>query len=64
MGDDPERSVVNLNCESHDVEGLYIVDGSILPSVIDANPSLTIMALSLRAAKCLLASKQLQEVSV
>jgi choline dehydrogenase-like flavoprotein len=63
MGDDPERSVVKLNCESHDIEGLYIVDGSILPSVIDTNPSLTIMALSLRAAKNLLSSKQLQEIS-
>ncbi len=54
MGEDPRRSVVNLNCESHDVDGLYVVDGSIIPSVIDINPSLTIMALSLRAAKSLL----------
>ncbi len=51
MGQDPSKSVVDLNCESHDISGLYVVDGSILPSVIDANPSLTIMALSLRAAK-------------
>lgn len=59
MGDDPEKSVVNLECESHDIDGLYIVDGSILPSVIDANPSLTIMALSLRVAKSLLKGKEL-----
>lgn len=56
MGNDRARSVVGQNCESHDVEGLFIVDGSTLPSVIDANPSLTIMALSLRAAKYILSS--------
>ncbi len=54
MGEDPRSSVVNSNCESHDIDGLYIVDGSILPSVIDANPSLTIMAFSLRLGRYLL----------
>ena len=51
MGDDRRKSVVDSSCESHDVSGLYITDGSALPSVIDANPSLTIMALSLRLAR-------------
>jgi choline dehydrogenase-like flavoprotein len=54
MGYDPRKSVVNESCESFDVDGLYIVDGGILPSVIDVNPSLTIMALSLRLGKHLL----------
>lgn len=53
MGEDPSMSVVNLNCESHDIGGLFVVDGSVLPSVIDANPSLTIMAISLRVANYL-----------
>ncbi len=48
MGNDPSRSVVDSNCLSHDVDSLYIADGSIIPSVIDVNPSLTIMALSRR----------------
>jgi choline dehydrogenase-like flavoprotein len=61
MGEDQAKSVVNSNCESHDIDGLYIVDGSVLPSVIDANPSLTIMALSLRAAKHLLSGNVLKE---
>jgi choline dehydrogenase-like flavoprotein len=54
MGEKTRKTVVNSNCESHDVDGLYIVDGSVIPSVIDANPSLTIMALSLRLGKHLL----------
>lgn len=54
MGDDSKRSAVNSNCRSHDVDGLYIMDGSVIPSVIDANPSLTIMALSRRLGNHLL----------
>ena len=61
MGDDVGKSVVNSDLESHDVKGLYIVDGSVLPSVIDANPSLTIMALSLRAGERILERKVLEE---
>ncbi|MGI0084904.1 MAG: GMC family oxidoreductase, partial [Nitrososphaerales archaeon] len=55
MGSDPSRSVVDSNCESHDVSGLYIADGGLLPSVIDVNPSLTIMALSRRLGSHLVA---------
>ena len=50
MGDDPASSVVNSDCRSHDVEGLFIVDNSVFPSALSVNPALTIMALSLRAA--------------
>jgi choline dehydrogenase-like flavoprotein len=54
MGDDPRKSVVDKNLKSHEIEGLYIIDGSVIPSVIDANPSLTIMALSRRLGDHLL----------
>ena len=56
MGEDTSASVVNSMCESHDIEDLYIADGSIIPSVIDANPSLTIMALSRRLGDHLLST--------
>jgi choline dehydrogenase-like flavoprotein len=50
MGPDPSTSVVDEYHESHDVPGLYIVDGSSVPSSIAVNPQLTIMALATRAA--------------
>ncbi len=54
MGSNPRRSVVDSHNRMHDVQGLYIMDGSVIPSVIDANPSLTIMALSRRLGDHLL----------
>ncbi len=56
MGEDTSKSVVNSSCESHDIDNLYIVDGSIIPSVVDANPSLTIMAFSKRLGAHLLSN--------
>ena len=56
MGEDPTRSVTDSNCESHDVSGLYVADASLIPSVIDVNPSLTIMALSRRLGNHLISN--------
>ncbi len=50
MGPDPRTSVVDEYHESHDVPGLYVVDGSSVPSSLAVNPQLTIMALATRAA--------------
>jgi choline dehydrogenase-like flavoprotein len=50
MGSDPERSVVDANCEAHTVKRLFVGDGSIVPRTLSANPSLTIMALATRLA--------------
>jgi choline dehydrogenase-like flavoprotein len=51
MGTDPATSVVDANCRTHEVENLYIVDGSVFPSGFGVNPSITIHALALRAAE-------------
>jgi choline dehydrogenase-like flavoprotein len=51
MGIDRRSSVVGPTHETHDVPGLFIVDGSAVPSSIGVNPQLTIMALATRAAK-------------
>jgi choline dehydrogenase-like flavoprotein len=51
MGSDPERSAVDANGESHDVRGLFVGDGSVLPRTLSVNPSLTIMALATRLAE-------------
>ncbi len=48
FGKDPQSSVLDLHCRTHDVENLYVVDGSFFPSAGAVNPGLTIMANALR----------------
>lgn len=55
MGDDPNSSVVDKNLRSHDHANLYMLGSGVFPSVGTANPTLTIAALSLRAAEAILA---------
>jgi choline dehydrogenase-like flavoprotein len=51
MGDDPARSAVDRNGESHEVRRLFVGDGSLVPRTLSVNPSLTIMALATRLAE-------------
>ena len=51
MGRDASSSVVDSNHEVHDAPGLFVVDGSVMPSSIGVNPQITIMALATRAAE-------------
>ena len=51
MGSDPERSVVDENCESHDAKRLFVGDASLFTRTLSVNPSLTIMALADRLAQ-------------
>jgi len=46
MGDDPQTSVVNRWCQSHDVPNLFIADSSPFVTGGAANPALTIQALA------------------
>ncbi|CCE05605.1 putative FAD dependent oxidoreductase [Bradyrhizobium sp. STM 3843] len=50
MHRDPARGVVDENCRVHEMTNLYIAGGSVFPTGGYANPSLTIVALSLRLA--------------
>lgn len=50
MGNDPATSVVDANNECWDVQGLYLTDAACFPGLDATNPTLTIMALSARAA--------------
>jgi choline dehydrogenase-like flavoprotein len=54
MGSDPETSVLNGNCQAHDVKNLFVTDGASFVSNPDKNPTLTIMALSWRASEYLI----------
>jgi choline dehydrogenase-like flavoprotein len=51
MGRDPKTSVLNGYCQSHDVKNLFVTDGSCFTTSSEKNPTLTIMALSTRAAE-------------
>jgi choline dehydrogenase-like flavoprotein len=53
MGDDPRRSVVNRYNRAHDVKNLWILDGASFTSYAEKNPTLTVIAVALRAAHCL-----------
>jgi choline dehydrogenase-like flavoprotein len=48
FGIDPKTSVLDVNCKAHDVENLYVVDGSFFVSSTAVNPGLTIMANAMR----------------
>lgn len=51
FGPDPTTSVLDLNCRTHDVDNLYVVDGGFFPSSAALNPTLTIIANALRVAE-------------
>ena len=51
MGTDPRRSVLSMDHEVHDLPGLFVTDGSAVPSSLGVNPQVTIMALATRAAE-------------
>lgn len=54
FGTDPKTSVLDTNCKTHEVDNLYVVDGSFFPSSGAVNPSLTIIANALRVGDHLL----------
>lgn len=54
FGEDPATSVLDLNCRAHDVDNLYVVDGSFFPSSAALNPTLTIIANAIRVGEHLL----------
>ncbi len=51
FGPDPKTNVLDLNCQTHDITNLYVVDGSFFPSISAVNPALTIIANALRVAE-------------
>ena len=54
FGHDPKTSALDPNCKAHDLDNLYVVDGSFFPSSAAVNPALTIMANAMRVGDHLL----------
>jgi choline dehydrogenase-like flavoprotein len=48
FGRDPRASALDVNCKTHDLDNLYVVDASFFPSSGAVNPALTIIANALR----------------
>jgi cholesterol oxidase len=54
MSDDPTAGVTDDSGRVHGYEGLYVLDGSILPTALGVNPSKTIAAVAERGVQRLL----------
>ncbi|GAA1610763.1 GMC family oxidoreductase [Kribbella sancticallisti] len=57
MGDDPAGSVVDQWGRCHDVENLFVIDGSTFPTASGVNPTATIAAAALRSIRHLIAQR-------
>ena len=53
MGNDPQGSVVNRNCQIHDVDNVFVIDSSVHVTNGGFNPALTIMAVAYMASEAL-----------
>jgi len=53
MGNDPKTSVVNKDCQVHEVDNLFVIDASVHVTNGGFNPVLTIMANAYRASDLL-----------
>jgi len=53
MGSDPQGSVVNRNCQLHDVDNVFVIDSSVHVTNGGFNPALTIMAIAYFASEAL-----------
>ncbi len=51
MAADPANGVVDQNCKVHGVSNLFIASSSVFPTSSQANPTLTLVALSIRLAE-------------
>lgn len=50
MSVNPADGVVDVNCNVHGVEGLFVAGSSVFPTAGHANPTLMIVALAIRLA--------------
>jgi choline dehydrogenase-like flavoprotein len=50
MGNDPKKSVLNPFNQTHDVKNLFVMDGASFVSSACQNPTLTMMAVTVRAS--------------
>lgn len=62
MGKNPKTSVLNAFNQMHSVKNVFITDGSCMASTASVNPSLTYMALTVRACAYLIGELKKQNI--
>jgi choline dehydrogenase-like flavoprotein len=63
MGSDPRSSAVDADCRVHGVANLFLASAATFPTSSQANPTLTVIALSLRLAAHLQALLQIDKAA-
>jgi choline dehydrogenase-like flavoprotein len=53
MSQDPKYGVVDTRCQVHGIKGLFVVGASVFPTSSHANPTLMLLALTIRTADIL-----------
>lgn len=51
FGTAPASSALDIHCKAHELDNLYVVDGSFMPSIGAVNPTLTIIANAIRVSE-------------
>jgi len=64
MGTDPHTSVVDADCRVHSVANLYVAGSAVFPTSSQANPTLTLIAVSLRLAEHLVERARARNAAV
>jgi choline dehydrogenase-like flavoprotein len=54
FGHDPRTSALDIYCKAHNLDNLYVVDGSFFPTMGAVNPALTMITNVLRVGDHLL----------
>jgi choline dehydrogenase-like flavoprotein len=62
MGTDPKKSVLNAFSQTHDVKNVFVMDGASFVSSACQNPTLTMMAITVRACSNLIERFRKSEV--
>jgi choline dehydrogenase-like flavoprotein len=62
MGNDPKSSVLNSYCQAHEINNLFVVDGSCFTTFPEKNPTLTIAALAVRSARYITQKRKRGEI--
>ena len=62
MGNDPKTSVTDSYCQLHDVKNVFAMDGACFVSSGCQNPTLTMMAITVRACDRLIDRFKKQEI--